>query len=490
MAQGRELERLVELIAAVAEAFTAALFLPEEKGSHLRLAAFHSLSRNILRDCRIETGSGLVGWVAAHGQPLSVSDFKPETQTLGFYSSDEEIKSFLAVPVALGQRVGVLAVDSKRSYVFPPRMQKVLSLFAGHVGRWLEAEEQRGKLLQATQAVEELEAVARRLAEARTPRAVVDAALSAPLELFGAEGLAVALLEQGGSACRVAQSSGPGMPSCRGLGVNLRQSLTGWVLRHARSLALAECREYYSKSFVFCPEEPYLAVRSFLGVPLRAGGELLGALVALAREPGAFREARVSAFQLLASQTATALRAAASSRRQWVLAYREPTTGLPNARYLRDYGRALLDRALAEGQKVVCLVVVVRDLDLLRLEVGPQAVEEALRQVASVCRSLASQDDLVARTEEGHFVLLCERLSLAAGRSLAERLLAGLKEVCLPEAQGPLGLKAAVGLSLFPDEARELDELLARAVGQPVALRPEVVSGLADPSGEGSDGTS
>jgi signal transduction protein with GAF and PtsI domain len=113
-------------------------------------------------------------------------------------------------------------------------------------------------------------------------------------------------------ACRVVSSAGEGMPNCRDLEVSLEKSLAGWVIRNSKALALTECREYYSKTFVFSPEEPFFGVEAFLGVPLVAGAELLGVLVFLARRRGAFKEAEVSTARLLAAQVAAALSASDS----------------------------------------------------------------------------------------------------------------------------------------------------------------------------------
>ncbi len=459
----RDIDHLIILIASVAEAFTAALFLPAERGDTVTLAAYHSLSPHIRHDCAIEVGSGLVGWVAANGEPIAVSDFKPETTTLGFYDADEEIKSFLAVPVPVGDRRGVLAIDSKRSYVFPPRMQKLMILFADHVGRWLHNSAVQALMVQNTSAIDYLLAVFDPLAFARDPTAAVETVTSYPLDLVGADGVAVALVDEGGETCRVVGSAGETMPACRDLVVSLEQSLAGWVIRNAQALALTECREYYSKTFVFSPEEPHLGVQAFLGVPLTGGSGALGVLVFLARRRGAFKEAEVSTARLLGPHLATVLRAAAAERRGGWLANREPNSGLPNLRYVRDRGRALLERGTAEGHRVACLTVALQELDALRLSAGRPAVDEAVRGVAAHFRSLIGERDLLGRDEEGRLVMLCYGLNVAHARTMADRLLDGLGRMAFTGPGKPFSVRAKVGLAVFPDEATDLDALLGQA---------------------------
>ncbi|MFQ5892934.1 MAG: GAF domain-containing protein [Nitrospinota bacterium] len=480
----RDIDHLIKLIASVAEAFTAALFLPAQRNKTLTLAACHSLSPHIRDDCTIEVGSGLVGWVAANGEAIAVSDFKPETTTLGFYKVDEEIKSFLAVPVPMGDGCGVLAVDSKRSYVFPPRMQKLMTLFADHVGRWLHNSAVQALMVQNTSAIDHLLDVCDPLAQARNPAAVVEAAMACPLDLVGADGVAVALVDEGGGTCRVVRSDGETMPNCRELPVSLKQSLAGWVIRNGKALALTECREYYSKTFVFSPEEPYLGVQAFLGVPLEAGAEVLGVLVFISRRQGVFKEAEVSTARLLATQLASALRAAASERREWLLTYREPTTGLPNHRYLRKHGKTLLDQATADGQRVACLALALGGLDAVRLSAGHRAVDEALRAVAVHCRRLIGDKDLVGRDEEGRFVLLCYRLNAAHGRTLADKLLSGLDRMAFTGPNRPFSVRGTIGLAVFPDHATDLDALISQAARNAVATGTRRPSSLQLAAGE------
>lgn len=459
----RDIDHLIKLIASVAEAFTAALFLPAERQGQLTLAACHSLSPHIRYDCVVEVGSGLVGWVAANGEPVTVSDFKPDTTTLGFYRIHEDIKSFLAVPVPLGERRGVLAIDSKRSYVFPPRMQKLMILFAEHVGRLVDNASIQSVMVQTTTAIEKLHAICARLSDARSPKAVIECVLSCPPELVEADAVALALVEDGSEACRVVGVKGESMPSSRKLEVSLKQSLAGWVIRNGKALALADCREYYTKTFVFSPEEPFFGLRSFLGVPLAAGGETLGVLAFLGKRPGVFREAEASTARLLAAQAATALRASALARSHWTIAYHDPATGLPNARHLREHGTGLLERASAEGHPVACLMLAFGDLDELRLSAGGAQADEALRRAAAICIEGAGEKNFVGRDDQGRFVILLRRAGPEKGRAAADRLLMTIERAALGGPGRPEGLSATCGVAAYPEEATNLDALIARA---------------------------
>ena len=94
----------------------------------LELVAFHTLSRDVVPHARIAFGSGLIGWTAENGVRISVCPFENDSSTLLFYSQDQALKSFIALPIidSDGMLIGVLSCDSKKSYAFAKITEKVL----------------------------------------------------------------------------------------------------------------------------------------------------------------------------------------------------------------------------------------------------------------------------------------------------------------------------------------------------------------------------
>lgn len=140
---GENLTQLARLIANVTESYTSAVFLcvpgadlgiedekttASTKRSHLRVAAYHTLSREFVRDAVIQFGTGLVGWTAENGLRISVCPFEHDATTLLYYGSNQDLKSFIAVPILKGGTLfGVIACDSKKSYAYAKITEKVLN---------------------------------------------------------------------------------------------------------------------------------------------------------------------------------------------------------------------------------------------------------------------------------------------------------------------------------------------------------------------------
>lgn len=120
-------------LCSVLDAYSSVLFLADSSSGGnpvFHLAAQFSLGDCINPDASIESGKGLVGWIAKNNTPLLVPNFDQRKNYLGYYKENEElcIKAFMGC--ALPDGMGVLCVDSKRQYSFSDKDQKLLTLFA------------------------------------------------------------------------------------------------------------------------------------------------------------------------------------------------------------------------------------------------------------------------------------------------------------------------------------------------------------------------
>lgn len=111
----------------------------------LSLGGVHSLSADVFRECELPRGSGLIGWVAKHVRAIHVSPFERDSRTLGVYSLDQQLKSFIGIPIPLGSGptdaaagVGVVACDSKKAFAFSKVQGKLLEDLASEIARYVE----------------------------------------------------------------------------------------------------------------------------------------------------------------------------------------------------------------------------------------------------------------------------------------------------------------------------------------------------------------
>lgn len=134
-------------------------------GTHddaLVLSGHHSLCSDVISHARIARGSGLIGWVARHNRAIHVSPFDHDSRTLGTYTNDQQLKSFIGVPINIelpghAQRAaalrpqtlvgnvnsqsfssGVIACDSKKSFAFSKLQGKLLEELAREISSAVE----------------------------------------------------------------------------------------------------------------------------------------------------------------------------------------------------------------------------------------------------------------------------------------------------------------------------------------------------------------
>ncbi len=134
---GSSLKKIINCALNSLNAHTCALFLIQKR-QILGLKEYLSLSDFIIDNCTIEKDNGPVAWVMREQKGLSISKFKRDSRSLGYYSKDVGIKSFLAVP--LPKKEGVLCADSKTRHFFTEKHQKILLNFADSIAVLLEAE--------------------------------------------------------------------------------------------------------------------------------------------------------------------------------------------------------------------------------------------------------------------------------------------------------------------------------------------------------------
>ena len=115
-----DLSKIAQLIANINECFTAAIFTTTEQDKTLVPIGVHTLSQNFNYDCQISFGKGLIGWCAENKTQISVCPFSHDSTTLLCYSKDQDLKSFIAVPVLNNNNklIAVIACDSKKKLCF------------------------------------------------------------------------------------------------------------------------------------------------------------------------------------------------------------------------------------------------------------------------------------------------------------------------------------------------------------------------------------
>ena len=99
-----------------------------------------SLSADFNSELKFGFGKGPIGMVAEKKLILVEENQENNPTTINFYKEKNNLKSYFIAPVIHKNLVGVLFIDSKKSYSFPVKQQKILSGLASQMAWHLNQE--------------------------------------------------------------------------------------------------------------------------------------------------------------------------------------------------------------------------------------------------------------------------------------------------------------------------------------------------------------
>ena len=127
---------------------------------------------------------------------------------------------------------------------------------------------------------------------------------------------------------------------------------------------------------------------------------------------------------------------------------------------------AILPYALSQAQRhrepLTILCIEVDALASLHETHGPDAADLAVRRVSEATAKTLRGSDVVARLDDDRVVVVLPNTGSADALTVAEVVRTSIAGACIPTADLP-ELSASIGVSCFPDDAREMAGLLSAA---------------------------
>ncbi|TFW18026.1 bifunctional diguanylate cyclase/phosphodiesterase [Duganella callida] len=145
------------------------------------------------------------------------------------------------------------------------------------------------------------------------------------------------------------------------------------------------------------------------------------------------------------------------------LAHHDPLTGLPNRLLFHDRLQHALQRASRDGEQLALLFI---DLDRFKNvndTLGHHIGDELLKQVARALQDRLREGDTLARLGGDEFIVLLENIENQYGASQVAEKLVQMFEQPFMVAGHELFVTCSVGISLFPDDAADLNMLIRNA---------------------------
>jgi len=244
------------------------------------------------------------------------------------------------------------------------------------------------------------------------------------------------------------------------LRIPLGEGVSGWVAENKK--AILNGNPSVEPGYLNHEAGRSISLNSALSVPLEGLNGVAGVVTLYHEDKDAFSSDHLRILLAVSAKMALAIENALKYQQAESSATTDYLTGLPNARSMfLQVGREL-SRARREGKK---LTVMVCDLDGFKqindrfghLE-GNRVLELFARRVKESCREY----DYVARMGGDEFVVMVQGLSPEAETAKIAQL-RDLAKVAGREVCGEDLLSVSVGKAVYPDDAEDMDKLLAEA---------------------------
>jgi signal transduction histidine kinase/DNA-binding response OmpR family regulator len=126
----------METLAVELQGARVALLLLDVESDILRVEASSGYTAEQIKEWHIQSGKGIVGWVAQHNEALLVPDVRMDAR---YIDVAPDVRSELCVPLTTGaQVIGVLNVESSQLSAFDADDLRLLSAFASNLAMLIE----------------------------------------------------------------------------------------------------------------------------------------------------------------------------------------------------------------------------------------------------------------------------------------------------------------------------------------------------------------
>jgi diguanylate cyclase (GGDEF)-like protein len=453
----RDIFSLVTLVSNVMEAYSACLFLENKPRKIFQLTAVHSLSPHIISNASIKTGQGFMGWVLENNAPLSIDQFNKDTVVLGYYSRDEDIKSFMAAPLPTTMTRGALAVDGKKQWSFNNKSQKILAGFAQQFAYLVDGALNTAQVERQSINISSFGSYLSSLKSCDSEDQLLNTICLVPRELVPFTACFLVLKDEEAGVSRLVRNSGFGELFMDNVLINdcSSESVSGYVLGKGESLRLPDIK----KRPLFHEDEPDFGARSLAAVPLKIDGKTVGVLGFTNHQRNQFDPFMLKRAEVIAAPAADAL---SRLRHEIKLQQRvefDALTGGRNIAYLRSRLDKILQDAKQKERQVALLEIRHDDAHAIQNEFSVLGSEGLIKHLFSLLEPFSRDGDILVRYEGSNFFLLLQGTSIEHAEAVADRILLTINENPLPMMNREISLTACVGAACFPEDARDSDGL-------------------------------
>jgi diguanylate cyclase (GGDEF)-like protein/putative nucleotidyltransferase with HDIG domain len=243
--------------------------------------------------------------------------------------------------------------------------------------------------------------------------------------------------------------------------VNNGVGLSGWVIRHRRTLVNGVASADFQAAGHASVETQ---LQSALVCPLIVAERVVGSIAVYHVQAASYTEDHRRVLEEISHQAAAVIQNALAFEQAYDDAMRDGLTGLANTRALQSHVSRELERARRNGSPFSLVLLDLDEFKTINDEHGHLSGDCALQEVALALRHTTRSYDLSVRYGGDEFVVLLSASGRAEAEEQRQRLQDAVAAIRLESQEGRrIPLNVSAGAAVFPEDGETYERLLARA---------------------------
>lgn len=464
--------KLIDIIYGIVPAHTYAVFVCDGNPDVFTLRCIKSESRHTVPEGSLDVvrGKGLIGICFDKNQPQYLEELAVSSKSLGYYTQDLPIRSFLFVPVTQADKtIGGIVLDSLEKKAFTKEVQDLLRRFSQFFGQIMEKVRISQELDLRAKIAHALHYMSTILNSSLDLSEVFERLTVEMKKVVPYEACAFLLYSDDGQMSIAAQLGYAS--SCTGQSFHVSQSAVfNQMLEQWRTRKSTEPYDFpdlggRGRDIAMFP---FKAMQGdFISMycqPLSARDKFFGAFVMACRHANAFARHQKDFVATLMNQVAAVIDNTDLHRRVKDMALRDGLTGLLNHRTFMeklDEEFRRLDRGTTLQFSILLL-----DIDYFKKvndTYGHPVGDQVLRHIVSIIRSQVRNIDFVARYGGEEFAVGMVNASSREAESLAERIRKAVANSVVTVGRNAISITVSIGLASIYRGCKRKEDLIALA---------------------------
>jgi diguanylate cyclase (GGDEF)-like protein len=212
----------------------------------------------------------------------------------------------------------------------------------------------------------------------------------------------------------------------------------------------------------FIQPDENMTLRSWIGIPLITGGEIMGLMTLDHTEKGKFNKHHLELAGIIGDHIAIALENSLFHERAYKMAMEDALTGAGSRHRLQLEGRLLFETAIRSNSHLSVAFIDIDRFKLINDEYGHGTGDQVLKRIAELCIQILRITDLFVRFGGEEFVMIFPDTEKEEALNIIERIRAGIQEIKHPEFNQQVTVSAGL-YSACPEKGSKLSSFIAKA---------------------------